>query len=47
MAHLVGFAWGKVASVESGVNGLESAGVDPSARDCLTVSSPFVITAKL
>jgi len=30
MAHLVGFAWSKVASVGFGVSGLESAGVDPS-----------------
>jgi hypothetical protein len=47
MAHLVGFAWSKVASVGFGVSGLESAGVDPSATDCLIVSSPFLITAKL
>jgi len=35
MAHLVGFAWSKVASLGFGVSGLESAGVDPSIRNRL------------
>jgi len=35
MAHLVGFAWSKVAFVGFGASGLESAGVDPSIRNRL------------
>ena len=35
MAHLVGFAWSKAASVGFGVSSLESAGVDPSIRNRL------------